>query len=179
MKSILPIAILVNFALASPALAAFSLVNSNGGDGYVQVDPLDPRIFTLFSANNAPGINSGFFNLTTYGQVSAKAQLINVSWRHVTADTEANWDPGGWYIGKQFNQLTDDTITTGIVQRGRFQIAVNPGDSWGFYINSSDSFGGRGQLSISTVPEPGSWAMFIAGFGLCGAALRRRRAVAA
>jgi protoheme ferro-lyase len=29
------------------------------------------------------------------------------------------------------------------------------------------------------VPEPASWAMLIAGFGLTGAAMRRRRAVAA
>ena len=31
----------------------------------------------------------------------------------------------------------------------------------------------------STVPEPGSWAMLIAGFGLTGAAMRRRRAAIA
>ena len=30
-----------------------------------------------------------------------------------------------------------------------------------------------------TVPEPASWAMLIAGFGLTGAALRRRTATAA
>jgi hypothetical protein len=29
------------------------------------------------------------------------------------------------------------------------------------------------------IPEPGTWAMLIAGFGLVGAAARRRRAVAA
>ncbi|MBU6166772.1 MAG: PEP-CTERM sorting domain-containing protein [Alphaproteobacteria bacterium] len=38
-----------------------------------------------------------------------------------------------------------------------------------------------GTLSISTaaVPEPASWALLIAGFGLTGATLRRRRALAA
>jgi hypothetical protein len=36
---------------------------------------------------------------------------------------------------------------------------------------------GSGQILVgSTVPEPASWAMLIAGFGLTGAALRRRRA---
>ena len=33
----------------------------------------------------------------------------------------------------------------------------------------------QGSLSISAVPEPASWAMLIAGFGLVGAAQRRRR----
>jgi hypothetical protein len=179
MKSILPVAIIVNILAATPAMAAFSLANDNGGDGLVQVDPFDPRIFTLFSADNAPDINNGFSNLTTYGEVSSRFQLVNVRWRHVTFDSEANWDAGGWFVNGNFFQLTDDSITTGITQGGSFQIAVNPGDSWGFYVNSTDSFGGRGVLGISTVPEPASWAMLIAGFGLSGAMLRRQRATRA
>jgi len=41
--------------------------------------------------------------------------------------------------------------------------------------------GGIDNLSFTTapVPEPANWAMLIAGFGLCGAAMRRRRAVVA
>ena len=34
---------------------------------------------------------------------------------------------------------------------------------------------GSGTLTISAVPEPASWAMLIAGFGLTGAAMRRRK----
>ena len=34
------------------------------------------------------------------------------------------------------------------------------------------------EWTMSTVPEPANWAMLIAGFGLTGAAMRRRRAVA-
>ena len=37
--------------------------------------------------------------------------------------------------------------------------------------------GGNGETPA--VPEPASWAMLIAGFGLTGAMMRRRRAVAA
>ena len=31
-------------------------------------------------------------------------------------------------------------------------------------------------LDVASVPEPATWAMMIGGFGLAGAALRRRRA---
>jgi hypothetical protein len=177
MKAILAAAVMVNFLASAPALAAFTLANDNGGDGFVQVDPLEPRIFTLFSANNAPDINNGFSNLTTYGDVSSQARLVNVRWRHVTADSEANWDAGGWFLNGSFFQLTDDSITTGIVQGGSFQILLNPGDNWGFYVNSTDSFNGRGELTISSVPEPQSWAMLILGFGLVGAVARRRNRI--
>lgn len=34
-------------------------------------------------------------------------------------------------------------------------------------------------LTVTRVPEPGSWALLIAGFGLTGAAMRRRRITAA
>jgi phospholipase/lecithinase/hemolysin len=34
------------------------------------------------------------------------------------------------------------------------------------------------QVGVNTIPEPATWALFIAGFGLVGAAVRRRSAVA-
>ncbi len=44
----------------------------------------------------------------------------------------------------------------------------------GFAIDNL-RFGTRGQVVIPGVPEPANWAMLIAGFGLTGAVLRRRR----
>ncbi len=175
MKPILAVAIIVNILAATPAVAGFSLTNDNGGDGFVVVDPLEPRIFTLFGANNAPDIDSGFTNLTSYGAQATTARVINVRWSHVTADSIARWDPGGWFVNSDFFQLTDDNVPGNELQGGAFQIAVNPGDQWGFYISSTDSFGGGAIMHISTVPEPASWAMLIAGFGLSGAMLRRQR----
>lgn len=51
------------------------------------------------------------------------------------------------------------------------------------YFNSGYSHGLRGYLTVqdpvgSPVPEPAAWALMIAGFGLAGAALRRRREIA-
>lgn len=161
--------------LAGPANAAFTLANNNGGDGYVAVNPLDDRIFTLYGANNAIDLN-GQDNLTTYGTTAAAARLINVRWSHVTQDTTANWDPAGWFVNSDFFQVTDDAVITGILQGGTFQFQVQPGDNWGFYVYTTDGDFGRGAFSVSMVPEPASWALLIAGFGLTGAVLRRRRA---
>ncbi len=47
-----------------------------------------------------------------------------------------------------------------------------------FYSNNTGAF--EATVTAATVPEPASWALLIAGFGLTGAAMRRRRiAVAA
>ncbi|OSZ67195.1 hypothetical protein CAP39_11540 [Sphingomonas sp. IBVSS1] len=51
-------------------------------------------------------------------------------------------------------------------------IQIAPGVS-GFTINSN----GPPMQVVSGVPEPDSWAMLIAGFGLVGAVARRRRAI--
>jgi len=59
-------------------------------------------------------------------------------------------------------------------------LSVGNGDS--SYTWNVGDFNTAGGLQIpagSGTPEPASWAMLIAGFGLVGAALRRRRVVAA
>jgi hypothetical protein len=163
---------------AAPAMATFTLVNSNGGDGYVVLDPLVPGKFTLWSADNGDELDGGE-NLTTYGTTANGRRTYTVRWSHVTEDTSANWDPGGWFRNDAFFPLTNDDVPTGVVQSGRLQFTVNRGDVWGFYVYTTDGCCGRGALTISTVPEPASWAMLIAGFGLTGAVMRRRKPVAA
>lgn len=59
----------------------------------------------------------------------------------------------------------DDVAGAGVVQNGGSAVADM--NIWAYA-------GG-----VGAVPEPASWAMLIAGFGLVGAAARRRRAVAA
>jgi hypothetical protein len=46
-----------------------------------------------------------------------------------------------------------------------------------FAVTGADA--GQFDASLFAVPEPGTWAMLIAGFGLVGATQRRRRAVIA
>lgn len=48
-----------------------------------------------------------------------------------------------------------------------------------FNLHTSNFPGGEIRANLSAVPEPSSWAMLIAGFGLVGGTMRRRRLVAA
>lgn len=64
---------------------------------------------------------------------------------------------------------TSEQITLGgMCSGGRSLI---PTRIYGFNITGADAVG------LAAVPEPASWAMLIAGFGLTGAALRRRRSL--
>jgi hypothetical protein len=63
----------------------------------------------------------------------------------------------------------------GVVSSVPFSLVVavqtnNPGVADAFGIDD---------IMYNVVPEPGTWAMMIAGFGLVGAAARRRKALAA
>ena len=58
----------------------------------------------------------------------------------------------------------------------------NGGTFAGAVDNFSFAFGGNSQtynFEVAAVPEPATWAMMITGFGLAGAALRRRRSATA
>lgn len=56
---------------------------------------------------------------------------------------------------------------------------ANAGDQIMFAATGlSDSYGGYlDNITISSVPEPATWAMMITGFGLAGTAIRRRRSM--
>jgi hypothetical protein len=65
---------------------------------------------------------------------------------------------------------------------GYFAYKLQNTDTGVFTHNAEATFGNITSYQISdvaAVPEPASWAMLIAGFGLVGATSRRRRAVAA
>jgi hypothetical protein len=76
--------------------------------------------------------------------------------------------------------ITDATEPTGSIS-GFLYVGAN--DSLAMFGTRSDSFPAFGgtnfgtlTISLAPVPEPTSWAMMIAGFGLVGAAMRRRQA---
>ena len=66
--------------------------------------------------------------------------------------------------------------TPGVVSIVLNQAAI---DAYNAAGDGGQAFAIGGALSAGAVPEPASWAMLIAGFGLVGAAARRRTAVLA
>ncbi len=56
---------------------------------------------------------------------------------------------------------------------------ADAGSAISIELVSPGSQGGFDNVALTAVPEPASWALMIGGFGLTGAALRRRRTLAA
>lgn len=64
---------------------------------------------------------------------------------------------------------TQQTVAFSLAAPGTLRFAA---------IGTSDSLGGYlDDVRLAAVPEPESWAMMIAGFGLLGSAMRRRRSL--
>ena len=164
----------ISMVAAAPATAVgFVLQNSQGGDGYVI--EIAPGRFDLFGAND--GTEN---NLTRYVTTAGTAGTISGQFRYRTFDIDgSNFDPAGYFINNVYVDLSAADLPLYGRNFGVFSFNVAQGDTYGFYVAPEFAFFGRGSLTIGAIPEPSSWAMLIAGFGLVGATLRRRRAVAA
>lgn len=118
---------------------------SNYQPGRVEF-PIDPPLITLDTAS--------FNNLTCGGRVFCDPvypyQYPNFMFYDFPKGrwTRAFFDAQAMLSRRDFNKR---------------ELTVFGGINWGF------------RLSAQLVPEPGAWAMMIAGFGLVGVAMRRRR----
>jgi hypothetical protein len=93
--------------------------------------------------------------------VSAGGESLNVS----AANNAA------FGSGHNMQWKTDGFTFVGTGQATKLTLAAGHGGNGGVFFDD---------VSVSgAVPEPATWALMIGGFGLAGAALRRRRAVAA
>jgi len=99
---------------------------------------------------------------------------------------------GAWGVssGTDYSNIIGISSSTGVAQNSPWQhyglsfVAASAG-TFQIQFGNRNSFDNIGplldnvQLSVGAVPEPATWAMMIMGFGLAGAVLRRRNALAA
>lgn len=94
-----------------------------------------------------------------------------------------NWNNGGQALltwGYNDPNLVDPGRMTLTVNGGTFNdgfLGVNEGKAHGLKVKAKFDWDNDPTFAAA-VPEPGTWAFLIGGFGMAGAALRRRRALA-
>jgi hypothetical protein len=144
---------------------------TNAGDSYstplfliytnetdVGGDDLNGRQITVNFAFTAPSVFGGNVNGTTVGQ----------SFLGIYENGYVNWAGNG--------STLLDFGNGGQLRITLFNTKFNEGF---FGLNDGKKYGGvvdaKFKLVTAPVPEPATWAMMIAGFGLVGAAMRRRQ----
>lgn len=170
-------AVLAVAAMALPAAAGEVLFSGDGVFG--------GTISTL-GVVEIPGDSFSFsFELPAVIAANPTTQVTNahyfVDGTEVTTDALASvlFYPASGGGGFDLNFAGGETVSlytsdvNGFADLGS-DLTIAPGH-YTFVLDGS-SFAGRGDVSVSSVPEPASWALMIGGFGLAGAALRRRRA---
>ncbi len=165
---------------------AVTLVASTALAGAAQAVPL---LFTLEGSRNATfmldsnpvpdsftTLQTNFNNISgTFGGTATVASLINFG------TSDGIFSAASLNIlapGLGFTQFSGDLLFGGTT--------ASPIFSTGVYRLNNPFFGGPATLTIteasagigSGVPEPASWALLLAGFGLVGTAARRRRPLA-
>ncbi len=173
---------------ASPALAttfAATLSGANERPTPVATDATGFGRLVLAADRNSFTVNIDFSGL------SANAVAGHV---HCCSGTDANsavavgFSPPAATSGTitgSFDLLNASTYSAGFFNgaggstvagaRSAFLSGLSGGLAY-FNVHSANFPGGEIRGQLAAVPEPGSWALMIAGFGLVGSAMRRRTA---
>ena len=167
----------VQVTLAQPGTYSLSPIGVAQGGLYNGWNPNSPAnctgnacssqwewVYEYFSSATTIQIvgNLGFFatDLGALNAAQAAPTLLNNTFNTTTSLTT----PGS----------TPNPYVFTIGQATTFGVFINDNDG-----NSANNLGGVSfRITAVSVPEPATWAMMIAGFGLVGLGLRRRRALA-
>jgi PEP-CTERM motif len=177
MKHLMFAALALSAAIATPASAVTVVGTTTGG-------PTWNRPLTLSSLS---GVGTAVPYKATPFTVSASGSYTFL------LTTVGTYDPFLLLYGTAFNAATpltnllalNDDFSSGNFNQSGFTFALLAGTSYFAIATGFDNtdFGdytlainGPGTVNVGgAVPEPTTWAMLLAGFGIVGGALRRRR----
>lgn len=173
------------------AQSAFATVSGFTTDGTLQpFDAADPNDWALGTSGTLPG-SVNFDNQTFTPEIFSQAIIFGNSLSFAItlsgAAIDAPLNDGGNYNGTGFffdfgnadfsnyyfsenNGLFGNLAGALHIQQDGSVLAVANPDGDDYMTSSGLSF-----TTITAVPEPATWAMFIGGFGLVGATMRRKR----
>jgi len=162
----------INQTTTPPGVTVDGAITLNGGSS---ID-----LIGVAYTNSVPGATT----TTLYGIDAFTDALVRSTNANAGTYTNTNLS-GGVFASLGFDLLATDMLgfdISGLTGLGYFSVGNN---FYGIDLNTGSptligSLGARGITGISVVPvpEPGTWAMMLMGFGLIGLALRRKATAA-
>lgn len=153
--------------------ASISLIDLVSQGGFSSVDPFDAVISIYSVTSQRPDATLFTQNVTFASPVIFGGGFNSFS----TSVTAPSLTGGAYFLGVRGNPVSFHPLWQNAASN--FTLRGNGGGGVGnFYDTGFNGFGGLAfQLSANAtgaVPEPATWAMMIAGFGMIGGTMRRR-----
>ena len=191
-RTLCSVALLAASAQSHALTYTLANTNSDHGDGGYVVDyqwATDATYgdywkgFTIIGADRSAWMSrttswaTFIQDTTTFGTTFAQAATVSFDWSYTTSDSDLLADSAGYVLNGVTYTLNSVTSASA---SGHVAVTVAAGDSLSWFVASTDELGGRGILAttnvvLSAVPEPYSGAMLLAGLGIVGLFVQRRR----
>lgn len=185
--------VLLSSTFENPALCRGCWQVFQAADGWTRLSGAGIEIQNRAAGNPAPNGGNQFVELDSHGQGSNSSMFYQFNYTGaVKLDFLYSPRPNVPGTSNGIKVFLDNTdLLPGVITG-----TGGPSTSWTQHTRSfnvvagqrlifsatgtQDTLGGYlDNINITAVPEPGTWALMIGGFGMAGAALRRRRAVLA
>jgi hypothetical protein len=190
-------AVAIMFAASNAAAAITYLANRAVGTGFVNLSITTDGTIGVLAAGNIVGwsieTNDGIFSIDLIGPGDAQNSLtvfgsaLTATTTNLYFDFGTNYDIFGnnnaprSYVEFSRTSFMPFELRSFGWQNGNYAVSAPPSE-YIFELSGGvpyTEYSGNRIVASTAIPEPATWALMIGGFGLAGAALRRRRVAAA